>query len=399
MLTQASDYKYVDTTGVEPALTGQIIPTSDLASLAAPYRYEDICYICESVRTWCFNYTNIGLAPTYTYWGKYYIVEKAWEIIYNHMKKTYQAPGCEVYLNQGIQSMPTMGRYDYSYSPGYNVKLYLRTFAPELMFDHTDIMNRCPYADATDGARISLQWQALDIDVMRLMYWILFQPCYQCIQWSSDGTTGDFDRSYTFSERGIKSGTGKYHKSNSGVITEYTGDVANRWEGIYAYIMPAICTGESRGRKSWTRSMALDWFSYYRTVDGQYESGYEYCQEGVYGDAYAYVDLRRDDVVDAYAFVLYRAADYDSSRGLGQYKFEHLTHESGTKWSVRCFDYDFSKSLMEGIGADFTKVGTRSPSMSQMTRYYCEAYTEYIFVKYNHKYAQGISQQWQWQPE
>lgn len=239
MLTQASDYKYVDTSGVEPALSGWIIPTSDIASLVAPYRYEDICYICESIRTWCFNYTNIGLAPTYIYWGKYYLMEQAWSIIYNHMNKTSQASGCEVFLNQEISAMPTMGRYDYS-TWGYNVKGYLRTFAPELMLDHTDIMNRCPYADATDGARISLQWQALDIDVMRLMYWIVFQPCYQCIQWSNDGVTGDFDRSYTFSERGIKSGTGKYHKSSGGVITEYTGDVANRYEGTYAYIVPAI---------------------------------------------------------------------------------------------------------------------------------------------------------------
>ena len=59
MLNSAADYNYITTTGIEPALTGQIIPVADVASLQAPIRFEDICYICEATRVWTFNDSQI----------------------------------------------------------------------------------------------------------------------------------------------------------------------------------------------------------------------------------------------------------------------------------------------------------------------------------------------------
>lgn len=78
MLTSAADYQYINTQGVERGLTGNIIPTSDVAGLQAPYRFEDFCYISEATRVWSFNYFNIGLSPQYVQTFKRSILENAW---------------------------------------------------------------------------------------------------------------------------------------------------------------------------------------------------------------------------------------------------------------------------------------------------------------------------------
>lgn len=394
MLTSATDYTYVDTAGIEAAFSGNIIPVADIESRHALFRFEDICYLCEATRVWSYNYINTGLNPTYTGRFKYLLLSTAWQHIHHAMNPDYSLSnyyGCSVYLNDKITEMPVQPRHRSSMS--YHDKSYFAHYARDLLSDYTALMNKSPWQSATNG--LDLIYQPLDVDVPRLLYWILFQPCWQGVNSSTDSQTEYYDKSYTFCQRGIKSGTGTYHKSSGGVITAYTGPAVNH---DYSYVQPDIQTGTRSGRPTYSNPIRLNWYSYYGTVDGQYESGYEYCCDGIDTDAYAYVDFRRDDVLDAYALIEYRATTVDADNDSVQYKFEHLTHESGNRWSFKCFDRSFAKSLMEYVGADFTKVGTRASSRTYR-QYYAECWTHTIFVKFDHKYAQGISQQWQWQPE
>ena len=77
MLNSASDYEYITTTGIEPALSGQIIPVADVASRQAPIRFEDFCYICEATRVWNYNDSEIRtqLNPQYVRTSKYALLE------------------------------------------------------------------------------------------------------------------------------------------------------------------------------------------------------------------------------------------------------------------------------------------------------------------------------------
>lgn len=236
-----------------------------------------------------------------------------------------------------------------------------------------------------------------DVNVPRLLYWILFQPCYQQVEAVLDATTISYDKTYSFCQRGMKSGNGQWHTSSGGVISMNTGPMVQRSDN-YAYVEPAIQTGTSRGRAVFAYPMQLRWYSYYQTVGGQYESGYECCYDGATGDVYAYVDLRRDDVVDAYALVEYKCTDDNNYRGVGQNKIERLTQYDGRRYYFKCFDYNFAKSLMEYNGADFTMIGTRSPRQSG-NKFSIETWTHYIYVKFDHKYAQTISSTWQWTPQ
>lgn len=91
-------------------------------------------------------------------------------------------------------------------------------------------------------------------------------------------------------------------------------------------------------------------------------SGYEYCYDGITSDAIAQVELRRSNVIDAYAFVEYRASNQRNYSTLCQYKFEPLTRSTGNKWTFKCFDYNFAKSLLEAHGADYNNIGRRTSS-------------------------------------
>lgn len=88
MLNSAADYNYITTTGIEPALSGQIIPVADVASLQAPIRFEDFCYICESTRVWNYNNSQIRnqLNPQYVMNNKRSLLENAWNWIYDTLK-------------------------------------------------------------------------------------------------------------------------------------------------------------------------------------------------------------------------------------------------------------------------------------------------------------------------
>ena len=162
-----------------------------------------------------------------------------------------------------------------------------------------------------------------------------------------------------------------------------------------AHVNPRIQVTSS----STLEPLVLNWYRYYGTTPGgQYESGWEYCYDGVDSDATCYVDFRRDDIVEAYALVYYNSTNNSTYEQKWQFKLEPMTQESGRKWSFKAVDKAFAKSLMESVGADFTKVGERSSSSSTYPRFYCASNTYSILVKFNHKYSETIKAQWQWTP-
>lgn len=330
MLTSAIDYEYVDTTGIEQGLNGSIIPTAEVSSFQAPFRFEDICYITEATKVWSYNYSNIISNPTYTQSTKYTQIMAAWQFIYNSMLSTYynyySAYGCTCFLNDSITQTPAQPRFNPNTGnpPG---KEYFSRFAPTLLFDHTSVMDACIWQ--TQPATLSLREQPLDVDVMHRLYWILFQPCWQDTKSELDSSTVAYDKSYTFCQRGIKSGTGSWHTSDSGVINTHTGNVVN-YSGSsgtspVSYVQPAIVNRQTSQRVYYTDPMELKWYSWYSGSGSSYQSGYEYCYDGIDADAYAYIDFRRDDVIDAYAFVLYIAVNQNTMAEMRQYKFEPLT--------------------------------------------------------------------------
>lgn len=93
-----------------------------------------------------------------------------------------------------------------------------------------------------------------DVNVPRLLYWILFKPCYQQVEAVLDSTTVSYDKTYSFCQRGMKSGNGQWHTSSGGVISLNTGTMAQISDS-YAYVQPAIQTGTSRGRAVFANPM------------------------------------------------------------------------------------------------------------------------------------------------
>lgn len=394
MLNSASDYEYITTTGIESALTGQIIPVADVASLQAPIRFEDFCYICEATRVWNYNDSEIRnqLNPQYVRTSKYALLEYPWNWIYDVLKtgvaQKNRSYGCTVYLNSGIESTPTFTRTS-------NWVGDLKTvFGPmNLLFDPTAFMDACQWTDAS--GHLDLPYHPYDVLVPRLLYWILFQDVYQEVYSVSETSTTSYDKSYSFTQYSIKSGPATWHTSSGGVISTVTGAVEHKSPATsYPEVAPII----NINPRTTQEPLGLRWYSYYGTQSGQYESGYEYCYDGVDGDAYSYIDFRRDDIVSAYALVEYVATNNSTYLQSHQYKLEKLTQENGRRWYFKSIDKAFAKSLMESIGADFTKVGTRSPSSSSIPRFYCSATCFSIFAKFNHKYSETIKGQWQWTP-
>lgn len=394
MLTSAADYKYITTTGIEQALVGNIIPTAELLSCQAAFRFEDFCYISEATRDWSFNYSSIRnqLNPSYTQSQKFSQLFAAWQFIYKNMQPSntdYQSSyGCCVYLNDNITQMPVQPIV--SKNTGYLYdKAYFNQNAPTLMFDYTSIMDACQYQRSP--SQLNLGEQPIAVIVPHILYWILFQPVWQQVKSALDGQTVYYDKAYTFCQRGMKSGTGQWNESDNGIISTHTGSAVNQ---NFSYVSPAIQRGVGGGYNT----SYLSWYNWYQTISGEYQSGYEYCYDGLTSDAYAYVDFRSDDVLDAYAFVEYIAINENNYREIKQYKFEHLTNESGRRWSFKCYDKTFAQALLETHGADFNNIGTRSPRSDSIPKFRLTSRTYDIYVKYNHKYAQGISEQWQWQP-
>lgn len=239
-------------------------------------------------------------------------------------------------------------------------------------------INTCPFASS----------------VIRTLYWVMFHECYQEMKGATDSMTEYYDKSCTWAPRTMKSGTATVHQTSSGTITTVPAEVKNYSDD--AYYIDVRCVPESGSRTSYP--LVLTNYRYYGTTPGgQYESGYEYCYDGVDGDAYINIDFRRDDILSAYALVEYAASNQSTYRETRQFKLEQLTQDSGRRWSFKVVDKAFAQSLMEYAGADFSKVGTRTPSATY-TGYSCNSYIHYIFVKFNHKYASGIADIWQWQP-
>lgn len=108
MLSSAADYEYITTTGIEPALVGKIIPEYDLSSLQEPIRFEDFCYLCESIRVWNYNNSQVRnqLNPRYVQQYKYALMEDGWDWVYDTLKTSVAVKnryyGCTLYLNDGI---------------------------------------------------------------------------------------------------------------------------------------------------------------------------------------------------------------------------------------------------------------------------------------------------------
>lgn len=392
MLTSAADYQYINTQGVEQGLTGNIIPTSDVAGLQAPYRFEDFCYISEATRVWSFNYFNIGLSPQYVQTFKRAILERAWEFIYKSMLPTNNdhtnGYGCAVYLNDGITQLPVQPRFNPSTVDDTD-KRYFVLFASNLLFDYTGFMDACIWQ--TSPGVLSLTRQKFDVIVPRLLYWILFQPCWQQVFNATDTASVPYDKTYTFVNRGLVSGNAQWHTSDSGnVVTHTTTAETIPNQG---YVQPAVNTNTT-ARPTWTSPVNLRQLRLTSPL-----SGYEYCYDGITGDAVAQVELRRSNVIDAYAFVEYRATNSSNYSTLCQYKFEPMTLSSGNIWTFKCFDYNFAKALLEAHGADYNNIGRRTTSQSAITSYSLQSFTYRIFVRYDHLYSRGISQQWQWQPQ
>lgn len=261
MLTSAADYHYITTTGIEQGLTGNIIPTAEVANCQAPFRFEDFCYICEATKDWSFNYVNIGLNPTYTQGYKSSLLEGAWRFIYESLSPDFTARnipayGCAVFLNDNITQMPTLPRI--ANVVGTN-KQYFIDYARNLLFDPTPYMDACQWQASPSNLVISRK--PIDVEVPHLLYWILFQPVWQQVKSMLDSGSEYYDSSYTFCARGMKSGTGQWHTSDSGVINIHTGNVVNN-AGSYGtsetpYVQPKIINRQTSRRVYYTNPMEL----------------------------------------------------------------------------------------------------------------------------------------------
>lgn len=209
--------------------------------------------------------------------------------------------------------MPTLPRFDNSVS---DLKGF---FGPlNLLYDPTPKMDsNCRWLD-TSG-HLNLPYKPYDVIVPKLLYWVLFGTYYQEVYAVPDSSTTSYDKSYSFCQYAVKSGPATWHTSSGGVISTVTGNVVNSSNNAYVDPIIQISTRTTQ------RPLALVWYRYYGTSSGQYESGYEYCYDGVDGDVESYIDFRRDDIVDAYALVQYVATNDNTYRQRYQFKLEKLT--------------------------------------------------------------------------